>query len=138
MQAYLCRCGLKVLSLDRAETFGGGLATVQNPRQTGFLHNTHSFFHRALTAMPWYLDLQLEEQGAKYVEPELNVALILKDGKSLQWWTDFERTYESLCQLSRRFIRSSHDIKPWAPRCALHNWRPFAARFHQLCGGRSL
>jgi len=102
LQAYLCRCGLKVLSLDRAETFGGGLATVENPRQPGFWHNTHSFFHRALTAMPWYRDLQLEEQGAKYVEPELNVAMVLKDGRSLQWWTDFERTYESFCKFSRR------------------------------------
>lgn len=102
LQAYLCRCGLKVLSLDRAETFGGGLATVENSQRPGFCHNTHSFFHRALTAMPWYRDLQLEEQGATYVEPELNVAMILRDGRSLQWWTDFERTYESFRQFSRR------------------------------------
>ena len=58
LQAYLCRSGLRVLSLDRADTYGGGLATVENPRHPGFLHNTHSFFHRALTAMPWYGDLE--------------------------------------------------------------------------------
>jgi phytoene dehydrogenase-like protein len=102
LQAYLCRSGLKILSLDRAETFGGGLATIENPRQPGFLHNTHSFFHRALTAMPWYRDLELEKHGARYVEPELNVALILKDGRSLQWWTDFESTYDSFRQFSQR------------------------------------
>src|SRR5688572_5780478 len=102
LQAYLCRSGLRVLSLDRAETFGGGLATVENPRHPGFLHNTHSFFHRALTAMPWYRDLELESQGARYVEPELNVAMVLRDGRSLQWWTDFERTYESFAHFSRR------------------------------------
>src|SRR5262249_49428488 len=77
-------------------------ATIENPRHPGFLHNTHSFFHRALTSMPWYGDLELEHHGARYVEPELNVALILKDGRSLQWWTDFERTYESFTQFSRR------------------------------------
>ncbi len=102
LQAYLCRCGMKILSLDRAETFGGGLATIENPRRAGFLHNTHSFFHRELTAMPWYRDLDLEQQGARYIEPELNVALILADGRSLQWWTDFEKTRESFAQFSAR------------------------------------
>jgi phytoene dehydrogenase-like protein len=102
LQAYLCRCGLKVLSLERAAVAGGGLATVENPRQPGFLHNTHSFFHRALTAMPWYRDLELQRHGAQYIEPPLNVALILQDGRSLQWWTDFEKTYDSFAQFSRR------------------------------------
>ena len=102
LQAYLCRSGLKVLSLDRAETFGGGLATVENPRHVGFLHNTHSFFHRGLTAMPWYRDLELEAQGARYLEPELNVALLLADGRSLQWWTDFDKTCDSFAQFSPR------------------------------------
>jgi phytoene dehydrogenase-like protein len=102
LQAYLCRCGLKVLSVDRAAVAGGGLATIENPRHPGFLHNTHSFFHRTLTAMPWYRDLELERHGARYVEPELNVALILQDGRSLQWWTDFEKTHESFAQFSQR------------------------------------
>jgi phytoene dehydrogenase-like protein len=100
LQAYLCRAGLRVLSLDRAERAGGGLTTVENPRLPGFWHNTHSFFHRALTALPWYRDLELDRHGAKYVEPDLNVALILRDGRSLQWWTDFEKTVESFAQFS--------------------------------------
>ncbi len=81
LQAYLARAGLRVVSLDRAAVAGGGLATVENPRQPGFLHNTHSFFHRAVTAMPWYGDLELKRHGAVYVEPELNLALILPDGR---------------------------------------------------------
>src|SRR5262249_15291041 len=101
LQAYLSRCGLRVLSVDRAPVAGGGLATIDNPRLPGFRHNIHSFFHRAVTAMPWYRDLNLAERGAAYVEPELNVALILPDGRSLQWWTDFERTLESVAQFSR-------------------------------------
>jgi phytoene dehydrogenase-like protein len=52
--------------------------------------------------MPWYSDLQLKEQGARYLEPELNVALVLNDGRSLQWWTDFEKTYGSFAAFSRR------------------------------------
>src|SRR5262245_28847067 len=102
LQAYLCRAGLKVLSLDRAATFGGGLATVENSRLPGYLHNTHSFFHRGLTAMPWYRDLELARHGAKYIEPELNVALILKNGRSLQWWTNVEKTVDSFADFSPR------------------------------------
>jgi phytoene dehydrogenase-like protein len=102
LQAYLCRAGLRVVSLDRAPVAGGGLATVENPRHRGFLHNTHSFFHRAATGMPWYRDLELERHGARYVEPELNVALILPDGRALEWWTDLERTVESFAEFSAK------------------------------------
>jgi phytoene dehydrogenase-like protein len=102
LQAYLGRSGLHVLSLDRAAQFGGGLTTEDNPHLPGFRHNTHSFFHRAITAMPWYRDLELERHGAGYVEPELNVALLLADGRSLQWWTDLDRTAASFAEFSSR------------------------------------
>src|SRR5215467_1744273 len=102
LQAYLARAGLRVLSLDRSTVAGGGLTTEDNPRFPGFRHNTHSFFHRAVTAMPWYRDLELERHGARYIEPELNVALILTDGRSLEWWTDLDRTAESFTRFSRR------------------------------------
>jgi phytoene dehydrogenase-like protein len=102
LQAYLARCGLRVLSLDRAPVAGGGLATAENPRLPGFLHNTHSFFHRAVTAMPWYRDLELQRHGAAYVEPELNVALLLPDGRSLEWWLDFDKTVDSFAEFSKR------------------------------------
>ena len=102
LQAYLCRAGLRVVSFDRAERPGGGLETIENPRQPGFLHNTHSFFHRAVTAMPWYADLELKRHGADYVEPDLNVAMILPDGRSMKWWRDFEATIESIATFSRR------------------------------------
>jgi phytoene dehydrogenase-like protein len=102
LQAYLCRAGVRVVSLDRAPLPGGGLATIENPRLPGFLHNTHSFFHRAVTAMPWYRDLELERHGARYVEPDLNVALILSDGRALEWWTDLDKTVASFAEFSRK------------------------------------
>jgi len=61
--------------------------------------------------MPWYRELALERGGARYVEPELNVALLLKSGDSLCWWTDFERTAESFAQFS------AHDA------ATLRRWR---------------
>lgn len=102
LQAYLGRAGLKTVCLERAERPGGGLATVEDPRWPGFRHNTHSFFHRALDQMPWYRDLDLARHGASYIEPELNVALALRDGEPLCWWTDFEKTAQSFARFSGR------------------------------------
>ena len=112
LSAYLGRSGLRVLAVDRAAVAGGGLATVQDARHPGFLHNTHAFFQRAITAMPWYTDLDLERLGARYIEPELNVALITRDGRALEWWTDIEKTIGSVAQFSRRdadTLRRWHD-----------------------------
>ena len=109
--AYLARSGLRVLVLERAERAGGGLATEEFPAGSGFLHNTHSFFHRAITAMPWYHDLQLQRHGASYVEPALNVAMILGDGRSLEWWNDLDKTVESFAQFSARDARA---LRSWA------------------------
>ena len=102
LQAYLARAGLHVLCIERRHVPGGGLATEEDPRYPGFRHNTHSFYHRALNQMPWYRDLELEQLGAVYLEPELNVALILRNGGSLQWWTDFDKTTASFGAFSRK------------------------------------
>jgi phytoene dehydrogenase-like protein len=110
LQAYLGKAGLKVLSIDRRHIAGGGLSTMEDPRRPGFLHNTHAFFQRAITAMPWYADLELERHGAKYIEPELNVAMITSDERSLEWWTDIERTVASFEKFSKR---DAETLKRW-------------------------
>jgi len=102
LAAYLARSGLRVIVLERGPAPGGGLTTEENPRLPGFFHNTHSFFHRAITTTPWYRDLELERHGARYVEPELNVAMILGDGRALEWWTDLDRTAESFAEFSAK------------------------------------
>jgi len=102
LQAYLGRAGMKTVALERKAVAGGGLSTLEDPRHPGFLHNTHAFFQRAITAMPWYADLELERLGARYIEPELNVALLTSDGNALEWWTDIERTAASFAEFSPR------------------------------------
>src|SRR5688500_19151977 len=52
--------------------------------------------------MPWYRELELARRGARYLEPELNVALILKSGDALCWWTEFEKTADSFAAFSAR------------------------------------
>ena len=99
LQAYLCRAGLDVVCLEPSHIAGGGLRTED---RGGFLHNTHSFYHRALTQAPWYRDLELARRGAHYLEPELNVVMLTRDGRALEWWTDFEKTVASFAHFDRR------------------------------------
>lgn len=101
-QAYLARSGLRTLALDRAAEPGGGLRTEPNPRLPGFTHHPHSFFHRAISRMPWFRDLELERHGVRYLQPELNVAMLLRDGRALEWWTDLDRTVASFAQFSAK------------------------------------
>ncbi len=127
LQAYLGRAGLKVLSLERKGVAGGGLSTLEDPRYPGFLHNTHAFFQRAITMMPWYADLELARHGADFIEPELNVALLTSDGRALEWWTDVARTIASFREFSPRdadtlrrwhdeFVPIVRDILTWESR----------------------
>ena len=112
LQAYLGKAGLRTLAIERKSCPGGGLATLEDPRHPGVLHNVHAFFQRAITAMPWYADLALERHGAHYIEPELNVALLTTDGGALEWWTDIARTIASFEGFSRRdaqTLRRWHD-----------------------------
>jgi phytoene dehydrogenase-like protein len=101
LQAYAGRAGLSTLCLEGRPFAGGGLTTEELPAGTGFLHNTHSFYHRAITQMPWYVDLELERRGARYIHPDLNVAVLTKEGQCLKWWTDFERTRASVAGFSQ-------------------------------------
>ncbi len=110
LQAYLGKAGMKVLAIERRSVTGGGLSTLEDPRHPGFLHNTHAFFQRAITTMPWYTDLELERHGARYIEPELNVALLTSDGGLLAWWTDIERTAKSFKQFSRQGRRDAATV----------------------------
>jgi phytoene dehydrogenase-like protein len=113
LQACLCKAGLKVLCLERRHIAGGGLSTSEDPGHPGFLHNTHSFYHRALNKMPWYRDLELERHGAVYIEPEFNVALVLRNGQSLDWWTNFEKTIASFEKFSKKDAQS---LRTWRDR----------------------
>ena len=61
--------------------------------------------------MPWYADLELERHGARYIEPELNVALLTSDGGALDWWTDIERTVDVVRSSSA--ARDAETLRRW-------------------------
>lgn len=105
LQAYLGRAGYKTACIERSAIAGGGLSTMEDPRNPGFLHNTHSFFHRGITNMPWFQELNLEYYGADYIEPELSTAIVRRDGEVLEWWTDIERTADSFARFNKKDSR---------------------------------
>src|SRR3990172_2059759 len=92
LQAYLARAGLRTLTVEKTSEVGGGLSTVEDTLNPGFRHNTHAVFLRGLSAMPWYRDLELEKHGVRTIQPELNVALIQRGGRSLRWYLDLDKT----------------------------------------------
>ena len=106
LQAYLARAGLDTLAIERRSKSGGGLTVLEDPLHPGLIHNSHAFFLRAITGMPWYRDLDLEGHGARMIEPELNVAMLTRDGGALEWWTDIGRTAASFAQFSERDART--------------------------------
>src|SRR4030095_5085862 len=113
LQSYLGLAGLKTISLERRHVAGGGLATEEDPPPPGVLHNTHSFYHRAITQMPWYRDLELERHGASYLQPDLNVVLLRKDGEALEWWPDLDKTFDAFSRFSRR---DAQVLREWRER----------------------
>jgi phytoene dehydrogenase-like protein len=113
LACYAARAGLKVAVVEKNPVTGGGLATVEHPPGSGFLHNTHSFFHRGITAMPWYRELEVERYGVRYLEPELNVAMFLPEDRVLEWWTDFDKTFASFAAISPR---DADRLREWTER----------------------
>jgi len=115
-QTYLGKAGFNTLCIERSNTIGGGAATMEDPRHPGFLHNTHSFFHRGVTSMPWYRELGLENLGLDYIQPELCTAVVRRDGEILEWWSDINQTAESFARFSKKdsetLLRWRNDFLP--------------------------
>lgn len=96
---YLARAGLEVVVLERRNEFGGGLST-EEVTIPGFYHNLHSNFHGAMPFFPPYTDFDLESRGIRYIHPEANIGMPLRDGRALVLYVDELKTYESIARFS--------------------------------------
>ena len=106
LQAYLARAGLRTLTVEKNPHVGGGLWTMEDDLNPGFRHNLHAVFLRGLSAMPWFRDLELQKHGVRTVQPELNVALIQRSGRSLRWYLDLDQTCDSIAEFSKKDAES--------------------------------
>jgi phytoene dehydrogenase-like protein len=97
---YLAKAGMDVVVLEKRLEAGGGL-TTEEVTLPGFYHNLHSLFHDAVEVMPAMKDLRLaEDHHVRYVLPEVQVGMPLRDGRGATIHLDGEKTFQSLSRLN--------------------------------------
>ena len=104
--AYLSRAGQRVLLLERRFEAGGGLATEQVTLPE-YYHNTHAIYKMMVDYAPIYRDFALEEAyGVEHIQPELQVAMPLEDGRCLCIHRDVEKSCQSIAEFSPKDAES--------------------------------
>jgi phytoene dehydrogenase-like protein len=97
---YLARAGLKVLVLERYETYGG--MTVSEELTTpGFLSDVHASGYLVAKLTPAPEELGLARHGLELITPDPNWAQVFPDGRAFTIRRDVEETARSMEQFSR-------------------------------------
>lgn len=97
---YLAKAGMDVVVVEKRLEAGGGL-TTEEVTLPGFYHNLHSLFHDAVDVMPAMKDLKLEEDHhVRYVLPEVQVGMPMRDGRAATVHLDAAKTQASLAKIS--------------------------------------
>src|SRR5919108_2919962 len=109
LACYLQRAGLSVGVFELAEHVGGG-ASTEEVTLPGFHHNLHSMLHYWISYGPTFRELDLPRHGVRYVYPEAQYALVLRDGRSLVLYKDLERTCTQIAQFSKRDADAYRDL----------------------------
>jgi phytoene dehydrogenase-like protein len=100
---YLAKAGLKVCIVERNEKVGGGVMTREYTLP-GFKHDTHSVAHTLIQANPLIVRDELglkSKYGLRYINPSKMTAAIFEDGSILKFYSDLDRTCESIAQFSQ-------------------------------------
>lgn len=108
--AYLARAGLRVLVVEKRLELGGGLCT-EEVVLPGFYHNLHSFFHRWVPELPFYVDLELDKYGVRYILPPVQSVSPLSDGRCLIWHVDVDKTCKNISYFSPKDAKTYLELK---------------------------
>src|SRR5277367_1066536 len=101
---YLAKAGVKVCVVERNEKVGGGVMTREYTLP-GFKHDTHSVAHTIIQGNPLIQRDELglkSKYGLRYVNPDKMTAAIFEDGTILEFYSDLERTCQSIAKFSQR------------------------------------
>ena len=101
---YLAKAGLKVCIVERNEKVGGGVMTREYTLP-GFKHDTHSVAHTLIQANPLMLRDELglkSKYGLRYINPDKMTAAMFEDGSILKFYSDLDRTCDSIAKFSQR------------------------------------
>src|SRR4030042_2846508 len=86
--AYLVKAGAKVLVIEKRREMGGGAASDNHG---GFIYQPHATLMFMGELMPSYKDLDMAADGVRFYTPEVQAALLLKEG-ALVFYQAPERT----------------------------------------------
>lgn len=119
--AYLAKAGKRVIVLERAEFYGGGVVT-REITIPGFRHDTHSSSHVMLSGNPMLTEDELglkSKFGLKYIALDKPQTTLFPDGSFITTHRDADKTCESIARFStrdaetyRKFAAQSNKLLP--------------------------
>ena len=98
---YLLRAGLSVLVIERRLESGCGLAS-EEPALTGYWANTGQYVFDTLDLLPVHDELGLGDVNVEFLRPDVQSALLLRDGRALLVHRDLDRTVASVAAFSAK------------------------------------
>jgi phytoene dehydrogenase-like protein len=96
-----------VLLIERRHETGGGLVSEDF---SAFRFNLHAIYMMMMDVMPPYDDLDLYAEGCVYLQPEVQVSLLTRDGKALTLYRDLDRSVESIRKFSPKDAERFRDV----------------------------
>ena len=97
---YLAHAGLKVLVLERYETYGG-MTVSEEITAPGFLSDVHASGYLVAKLTPAPEELGLERHGLDVIMPNANWAQVFPDDRTFTIGRDIEETSRSMATFSR-------------------------------------
>lgn len=98
---YLLQAGLRVLVVERRLESGGGLSS-EEPTYTGFWANTGQYVFDTLGLLPFHKELALDRVNVSFIQPDVQSALVMTDGRALVIYRELARTVEAIARVSPR------------------------------------
>jgi phytoene dehydrogenase-like protein len=104
--AYLAKAGLAVAVIEGEAHIGGGTDT-RELTLPGFRHNPCANYFHGFGLFPIARELELDQHGFEYIEPEVQQAYLFRDDRALVVHSALEPTLASVARFSSR------DAKTW-------------------------
>jgi phytoene dehydrogenase-like protein len=92
---HLARAGLDVTVVEHA-SHAGGAGTSGERTLPGFVHDHCAAFNPMTVASPAFRELHLEQEGVRWISPELIMAHPFEDGTAIALHRDLDATVASL------------------------------------------
>ena len=99
--AYMAKAGFRTIVLEGRPEIGGGAKHAELTLR-GFKHDTCSANHANFLSNPAMKELKLPDYGLEYFRPDPIRHNPFPDGTGITIWKDFDRTYESIAQHSKK------------------------------------